>query len=168
MRKSHVFEWIEAFLEAAALAAVLFFLFWPVLIDGASMENTFNSGDRVVISRVMAYSGMVGNGDVVICRLRDEGKPAIKRVIASNGDKIVISNNTVMVNDIKLNEPYIKTDKTSGNINITLKKDEYFVLGDNRALSYDSRRAGIITKKDIVGKVILRWYPFNEMKFIIK
>lgn len=166
MKKSLILEWTESFLEAAALAVVLFFLFWPVAIEGSSMENTFSSGDRVVISRAMAYAGMVKDNDIIICRLEGEDKPVIKRVIASNGDRLVISENKVTLNGIELDEPYIKTDITSGNIDITLGSDEYFVLGDNRELSYDSRRAGVITKDDIIGKVILRWYPLRKIKIL--
>lgn len=162
MNKARIKDWIESFLEAVLLAAVLYFIFWPVRIEGSSMENTFNSGDRVIVSRVMAYFGSVENGDIVICHIDGEDKPVIKRVIASAGDNIVISDNKVTLNDIQLEESYVKTDKTSGNINITLGKDEYFVLGDNRAKSYDSRSAGAITKGDIIGKVILRWYPLGK------
>lgn len=164
MNKVIVLEWIEAFLEAAALSLVLFFLFWPVKIDGSSMENTFYSGDRVIISRVMAFSGRIKNNDIIICHLKGEDKPVIKRIIASKGDNLVISNNQVKVNGKELDEPYIKAKKTSGNINITLGDDEFFVLGDNREVSFDSRRAGIVKKKDIIGKVILKWYPFNKTK----
>ncbi len=167
MKKFHILDWVKSFLEAAVIAAVLFILFWPFLISGASMEDTFKSGDRVIISRVMAYYGDIKNGDIVVCRLKNESDPVIKRVIASNGDKISISNNKVRVNGALLNEPYIKTNKTSGNINVSLGEDEYFVLGDNRVLSYDSRRAGIVKKDDIIGRVILKWYPFNEFKLLL-
>lgn len=166
MLKSNIFEWIEAFFEALALAAILFFLFWPILIDGASMQPTFYSGNRVIISRILAYSKQVKSGDIVVCKLQNNTseRTVIKRVIGIPNDSVVIKDGKVYLNGALLDEPYLKEDYTSGNINIILGKDEYYVLGDNRKVSFDSRRAGAVNIKNIDGKVILKWFPFDEMK----
>lgn len=166
MKKNFLKEWISPLFQAFLFAAILFLLCWPVLIDGNSMENTFHTGDRVFMSRILAYTNKLERGDIILCKLEhnNQDNTIIKRLIGLPGDHIIIKSGKLEINGNYISEDYIKDNFTYGNIDIILGKNEYFVLGDNRELSYDSRKAGPIKKGDIIGKVVLKWYPFNEIK----
>lgn len=159
-------EWIESITEAIILAIILFFLFWPTLITGSSMENTFFTGDRVMISRVLVYLNKIDYSDIIVCKINEKGTQStiIKRLIGLPNDHIIMDNGILYVNGTKVDEPYLKDGYSSGNIDIVLGSDEYFVLGDNRKVSLDSRTIGPISSKEIVGKVLLRWYPLKNIK----
>ncbi len=169
MEKSKLKEWLSAFVEAIIIAVVLYFLAWPFLIEGSSMESTFETGDRVFVSRLCAYLNLIDYNDIILCKVKYEGNEEIivKRVIGKPGDHIVIKDKQVYINDCALIEPYIKAPfSTDGSIDITLEDNEYYVLGDNRQKSTDSRFFGAVNKSDIEAEVIFRWYPFDKMDFI--
>lgn len=162
--KRNVNEWLEAFAHAVVIVIILYFLAWPFTIKGSSMEDNFFTGDRIIICRVMVYAGAIDRGDVVVC----EGsgtKDIIKRVVGLPGDQIEISDGHVYINGEVLVEPYVKEDYTNGSLSLTLGVDEYYLLGDNRSISQDSRNTGPFTRKQILGKTIAKWYPFNSLQF---
>jgi len=158
-------EWILCLLIAMATAGFMFVFCWPVRVEGVSMQDTFNPGDRLLMSRLSALRGYK-TGDIVICRIiqSNKKKNAVKRIIAAPGDSLVIENGLVYLNGNLLDEDYIKHVHTPGNISLTLNEGEYFVMGDNRQDSYDSRAFGVVNKNDISGKIFLQWYPFAEMR----
>jgi len=165
-KTSKIRSWIESILEAALIVLVMFCICWPMQVHGDSMEHTFHSGDRVVISRVLVFFKQIKQGDIVVCKLAENGdkKDIIKRVIGVPGDEIVIRDGVVRVNGDILQEDYVDGAETLGNMDVKLADDEYFVMGDNRAISYDSRKAGPIHQRDMIGKVLFRFYPFGAMK----
>jgi len=169
MDKINLKEWRSALIEATILAVIFYFLFWPFLIEGSSMENTFKTGDRVLVSRLSAYLNLINYNDIILCKINYNGNEEIivKRVIGMPNDHIVIKDNRIYVNGSLIIEPYTKIpNSTKGDIDLTLKEDEYYVLGDNRAHSSDSRIFGAIKKSDIEAEVIFKWYPFSEIDFI--
>ncbi|MBR1736476.1 MAG: signal peptidase I [Firmicutes bacterium] len=154
---------MEELFYIAALTAAFFFLCWPVKIEGGSMENTLESGDRVALSRVMRFDTFLSNGDVIYCRLG--GNDVIKRIIASPHQKIVIDDNKVYVDGVLLDEEYTN-GKTYGKISMTLGDDEYFIMGDHRSTSVDSRTLGVVRSEDIIGRVMFRWLPITSFSVL--
>lgn len=145
-------------------------------VSGPSMQPTFESNDRIIAVRHTKLQ----RGDIVILKAPDEpGALYIKRIIGLPGDTIEAKNDTVYVNGKALKEPYLtqfKKQLPKGQLytnNFTLKKqlgvnrvpqNSYFVMGDHRNVSKDSRLIGFIKRDAIVGEVKVRYFPFNQFK----
>lgn len=152
-----------ALLLAAAAALGLLARQWlamPVRIAGSSMEDTLRSGDVVLVTRLYVE---VRRGDVVQCRFSDRDGTYVKRVIGLPGDVIEFTDGALTVNGRPVSEPYVSSP--TEDMRVTLGADEYFVLGDNRAESYDSRAddMGCISGDDLLGRA--RWilWPLNRL-----
>ncbi len=161
---------IKDIIITVMIVIVLFFCFWPASIDGTSMNPTLNNGDRIILSRMMLWFKKPAFGDLVICKMNEKGRniDIIKRVIAVPGDKLKITDGKVFLNDKELYEEYLDYDYTQGYVDLTLGTNQYFLMGDNRVASSDSRGLGPFDGNDIVGLVMFRWFPFNEMKLLMQ
>lgn len=160
-------------LVAVGLALVIrFFIATPYIVSGASMEYNFENHDYLIIDRLTYDFSAPQRGDVVVFGLPQEpSRDLIKRVIGLPGETVELSGNAPKVTIINsenpkgftLNEPYLSSENFGGatNMKVTLGPDQYFVLGDNRKVSADSRLWGTLPRKDIVGRVLLRLFPFN-------
>jgi signal peptidase I len=160
---------------ALGLALVIrFFVAAPYVVDGTSMLPTFQNWNYLIVDRISYDFETPQRGDVVVLALpQDTSRDLIKRVIGLPGDTVVISGTQPTITIINaanpegfvLNEPYIDPANYGGptNITVTLGANQYYVLGDNRDVSADSRTWGILPRQDIVGRVFLRLYPFNEI-----
>lgn len=161
-------EWLNSLKEAFIIVLILFIFFWPIKIHGRSMEKTFFSNDRVIVSRALVFFNKISQSDIVVCRINESGNTLsiIKRIIAVSGDSIQIQNGKVFVNDKLIEEPYVYYTDGTDMDKMVVPENEYFVMGDNRQLSYDSRYTyiGTIPKNKIIGKVILKWFPINKFK----
>ena len=154
---------------------IRFFIAAPYVVQGASMEPTFDDWHYLIIDRVSYDVGSPQRGDVIVLDLpEDVTRSLIKRVIGLPGETVVLSGNNVMIknashpNGFTLNEPYLDPANLGGatNLTVTLGPDQYFVLGDNRKVSADSRLWGILPRKDIVGRVLLRLFPLSEISIL--
>lgn len=158
---------------AAALGLALFIRFFiaaPFIVSGTSMLPTFQDLNYLIIDRLSYDFEEPQRGDVVVFRLpQNTSRDLIKRVIGLPGETILVNGNSItIVNDahpegFTLSEPYLSQENLGGptNVRMTLKSDEYFVLGDNRRVSADSRIWGPLPKSDIVGRVFVRLFPFS-------
>ncbi|MCD8330465.1 MAG: signal peptidase I [Lachnospiraceae bacterium] len=158
---------IYALIVVAAVAVLIATLFLPVLqVSGSSMEPTLEDGDIIVLVK----TGDFETGDLV--GFYYQNKLLLKRVIAGPGDTVDIDEEgNVYVNGELLDEPYV-TEKALGETDrdypIQVPEDRYFVMGDNRTTSIDSRSTaiGYIEEDQIVGKVILRIWPLSQISLI--
>ena len=163
------FEWLETFIQAIIIVVMLMtFAFRVVTVDGDSMRETLHHQDRLI---VMRWDYTPKNGDiVVISQGRFIDKPIIKRVIATEGQSLEIDyeKGTVTVDGKVLNETYIKESmwrQGDADIPKVIPKGYYFVMGDNRNNSADSRftEVGLIPREHIVGKASFRVFPLNAI-----
>lgn len=156
-------DWGNVILRAAIVLTIFFFFFWPIKLDGSSMEPTLNDGDIVCMSRFFVQMGWYEKGDIVVFQYNDNGKEktVLKRILATEGDHIrLLLDGSVEINDEILEEDYIN-GITNGIVDMIIPKNSVFVMGDNRELSYDSRQMGVISSDDLIGKVFFRWFPLN-------
>ncbi|AKL96037.1 signal peptidase I [Clostridium aceticum] len=168
--RREIIEWAKAIVISLISALIITTFVKPTVVQQDSMQNTLENNDFLILSRLLYKLNKPEGGDIIVFKLnqkssKDKSKLLIKRVIAIPGDEITISDGKVIKNGEILNEAYIKTDYTEGNINLIIPGGKIFVLGDNRGNSADSRDPdiGLIDMKDIVGKAFVRLYPFNRL-----
>ena len=140
-------------------------------VHGRSMEPTFVEGQRLIISRVNYMVGNPQRGDVLVFNSpqSDSDDPSlIKRVVGLPGELVEIRDQEVYINGERLDEPYIKEPCTRQcrDRQWQLENDEYFVMGDNRNVSNDSRAFGPIKHSAIIGEALFRYWPLNAIGFI--
>ena len=162
----------------AALGLAIFIRFVvaaPYIVSGASMENTFQDFNYLIVDRLSYDFGDPRRGDVIVFDLpQDTGRSLIKRVIGLPGETIILNGATVTIvnseypDGFTLSEPYLSPENLGGssNMRIPLAPDQFFVLGDNRRVSADSRLWGALPREDIVGRVFLRLFPLNEVSVL--
>ncbi len=145
------------------------FIAQPFIVSGASMQETFESGEYLIVDQVSYRFEEPMRGDVIIFRYpKDPSKFFIKRIIGIPGDTIDIAGNVVTLTNgehpdgVTLDEPYIRDMAPNTTLRETLGEDEYFVMGDNRNASSDSRMWGVLQRDKIVGKAFLRLYPLSH------
>lgn len=169
MKKNNIGkEILDYILIIVAVLAIRTFLFTPIQVEQKSMIPTLNPNDIMVLNKIGYNIFGVNRFDIVVIKVEDEY--IIKRVIGLPGEKIEYKNGKLLVNDKVLNEDFIdvKTeDFVLDSIGYDrIPKDKYFVLGDNRGNSTDSRVLGLIDKKDILGKTNFILFPFNKFGIV--
>ena len=153
------------------------FVVKPVRVDGRSMYPTLEDGEVGLMNVFSAKFTDIDRFDAVVAYNEESGENWVKRVIGLPGDTVYAKDDVVYVNGLPIEEPYLDTDYvnqirergdyfTQDFDKITLGEDEYFLMGDNRVVSYDSRRVGPFKRDDIKGKGIFILYPFDKIKMI--
>ena len=181
------------YLCAAGLIAIIVRLFIaaPYLVSGPSMEETFHNHDYLIVDR-FSYGvcsptipalnlrsacvpvGAPQRGDVIVFKHPQNSETLIKRIIGLPGETVIIRDGTVTIKNAEheggftLPEEYVVPQDEGGpsNVSVKLEKNRYFVMGDNRRVSYDSRSWGTLPRENIVGRVLLRLYPFSQIEFL--
>jgi len=167
------FVWETTKVVVVSLAIILpirYYLVQPFFVKGASMEPNFEDGDYILVDEISYRFDDPRRGDVVIFRYpQDKSQFFIKRIVALPGETLEIKDNKVIVYNktnpkgLVLEEEYLFPEQiTLGNTLVKLDDNEYFVLGDNRLQSSDSRRWGSVNKALITGKAFLRPWPFTR------
>ena len=174
---------IETVVVALSIFLVIYLFFMqPHQVNGQSMEPTFLSGEYVLTDKVSYQTGNPQRGDVVVFHAPEAagcpegtGCDFIKRVLALPGDSVAVRDNAVWINGQALPEPYIPPENvtragafTEGGREIFMGENEYFVVGDNRPFSSDSRVWGPIGKENIVGRAFVRYWPVPKIGLIPK
>ncbi|CAM3495504.1 signal peptidase I [Marinicrinis lubricantis] len=158
-------EWVIS-IAAAFIIAILIqnYAVAQTQVEQDSMQNTLFEGQRLIEDKITYYFQNPKQGDVVIISGSEYEHRLVKRVIGLPGDVIDMKDGNVYVNDEQLEEPYAKgvTYPNGMTVPYTVPKDHYFVLGDNRQISLDSRALGPIHEDDIEGRVIFRIWPLSE------
>ncbi len=134
------------------------FIITPVKVDGSSMKETLFDKDILLLYKLSS----IDRYDIVVLDEAYDDEIIIKRIIGMPGESVSIKNNKIYVNDEEIDNSFAY-GTTSDYDKITLGDDEYFILGDNRLISKDSRYFGPVKKEEIKGKVIFRLYPFNKI-----
>ncbi|MEX0895980.1 MAG: signal peptidase I [Patescibacteria group bacterium] len=168
---------IETLMIGLSIFAVVYlFLMQPHQVSGDSMYPTLETGDYVLTDKISYRMGEPQRGDIVVFHAppaaqcpQGTGCDYIKRIIAIPGDTVEVRDQEFYVNGNKLDERYLDEDVDTtahsfiGNRAATMGEDEYFVSGDNRPRSSDSRAWGPISSKDIVGRAFFRYWPMSAL-----
>lgn len=154
------------------------FIAEPYIVSGRSMYPTFDSGHYLIVDKLSYETGNPQRNAVIVFKFpeganipEESGKNLIKRVIGLPKDTVIINNNEVIIKNesnpdgFALDQSYVDLKSPSAQT-IVLKENEYFVMGDNRRESFDSRSWGILERKDIVGRPILRLWPLGKIGFL--
>jgi signal peptidase I len=167
------------FLKIVLLALVIvlpirYFLFQPFIVQGDSMDPNFASGDYLIVDEISYRLGTPQRGDVMVFSYpKDTTEKFIKRVIGLPGETVTVTSGKVEITSdgktFTLDETYLPVNlQTYGDTKITLTSGQYFVMGDNRPESYDSRIWGPVPSNDIIGKPVLRLWPLNAIGEIVR
>ena len=152
-------------LAVVVSVVIILSLYQPVRVEGTSMVPMLQDQDRLFINRLAYHVGEIHHGDVVVFHYpRDLTKSYIKRVIAVPGDRLRIEHGRVLLNDHLLKEPYVParfSDERS-EAEMTIPPGEYFVMGDHRSISSDSRDFGPVDHDLIYGKASFVYWPFDQ------
>ncbi len=166
-----IFDFLQGIVIFLALLVMVYlFVMSPQEINGASMEPNFHNGEYILTNKISYRLTNPHRGDVVIFKSpRNKEIDFIKRVIGLPGERVRLSNNTIYINGQKLNETYLAPDVyifggsfLAENQEIVVPPGKYFVMGDNRPHSADSREFGPIAKEDFIGKALLRYWPVSK------
>lgn len=156
----------DFFFAALVAAFIVFFVVQPVKVEGTSMLPRLHDGERIFINKFVYQFQSVQRGDIVVFWYpKDPNKSFIKRVIGIPGDEVQLLGGKLRINGKEVPEPYLSKDYTtiaSPSHTWVVEPHHYFVMGDNRDASNDSRSWGLVPEKYIYGKAIYRYWPFEE------
>lgn len=175
--KDYFIEFFETIVVIGAIFALIYlFVAQFHKVSGYSMVPTFHDGDFLVTEKVSYRLGTPRRGDIIVLKNpRNESQDFIKRIIAVPGDILKVEGNSVFVNGQLLNESYLPPGTPTParaflkeGLPVKVGTQEYFVFGDNREHSSDSRDWGSVTRKEIVGKAFFRYWPPGSIGLVPK
>jgi len=165
-KKSMIQDLLETVITAGVIAFIIItFIGQVTVVRGASMEATLHNNERLIANKIGYRFESPQRSEIIIFKPPlDTKRNYIKRVIGLPGDKIKIVNGRVYLNDQELKEPYLKYKSYENMPEIVVPENSYFVLGDNRPNSSDSRYWGFVPRKNIVGKAWIVFWPLNKIR----
>lgn len=168
-QKSVIWEWVETIAIAVILALVIrTFLIQPFYIPSGSMEPTLAIGDKIIVNKLSSFFKDPERGEVIVFKYPvDTSQDFVKRVIALPGETIHIKDSKVYINGELLEEEYLPEGLTYGDFEpVTVPENAYFMLGDNRDNSQDSRVWGPVPRNLIIGEAIVVFWPIERISVI--
>jgi len=171
MKKSTILQ----ILTALILALIIFFGVQAIIesrvVEGSSMEANLYDGQRLIVVKAAYWFGEPQRGDVIIFRHPlDPGRTLVKRVVGLPGEHIEIKDGLVYIDGSPLYEPYVKgmvsTSCQGSYCDLEIPQEQYFVMGDNRTASSDSRFWGMVPRGDIIGRAWLLYWPLSDWHLI--
>ncbi|WP_138420837.1 signal peptidase I [Aquibacillus sediminis] len=172
--KNEIMSWIKSICFAFIIVLVCRqFLFAPVVVQGESMFPTLTDNNKLIVTKTTPLERF----DLIVFNAPDEEQQYVKRIIGIPGDSVEVKDDVLYVNGKPYSEPYVNTEVDGRQVepktndftlqeitdNSVVPDDHYFVLGDNRTRSNDSRAFGFITDDLVVGEAKFRFYPFNDV-----
>jgi signal peptidase I len=161
-----------ALVAVVIVVPVRLFVAQPFIVSGASMDPTFDSGQYLIVDELTYRFDEPKRGDVVIFKYpKDPSQFFIKRVIGLPNETVRIGHDSVSIKqkngeEVTLEEPYVVNRGNGGPFSLSLGGDEYFVMGDNRPESSDSRLWGVLPRENIVGRAFLRLLPIDSLSLL--
>ena len=162
-----VFHWLRDLTLSVIIAVmIILFLYQPVKVEGTSMMPALVDQERIFINKFVYHAEPIDRGDLVVFWYpRDPSKSYIKRVIGLPGDTVSIDRGTVIVNGTPLKETYVPSqyEDQQSMSPMVVQAGDYFVLGDHRSASSDSRAWGTVPRRDIYGKAVFVYWPLDKL-----
>ena len=159
--------WARDLLVSLAISAfIIIFLYQPVKVEGTSMMPGLEDQERIFVNKFVYRWEPIQRGDIVVFRYpRDTSKSYIKRVIGIAGDRIRIEDGRVYVNGEALDEDYVPSDYADARSygEVVVPRNSFFVLGDHRTMSNDSRDFGAVNERYIYGKAVFGYWPMEKL-----
>jgi signal peptidase I len=159
--------WTRDLAISAGIAVfIIVFLYQPVKVEGTSMTPGLEDQERIFVNKFVYRLGPIERGDVIVFRYpRDPAKSYIKRVIGVAGDWVRIDDGRVSVNGRELAEDYVRSEHRDPRSfsDVLVPRNSYFVLGDHRNLSNDSRDFGPVPVEFVTGKAVFGYWPFEKL-----
>lgn len=166
-RSTSMKAWVRDVLISLGISAFfIIFLYQPVKVEGTSMLPGLEDQERIFINKFVYRWEPISPGDIVVFRYpRDPSKSYIKRVVAGPGDRIVIDKGRVYVNGFLLREGYVPVQYVDYRSypELTVPQNAFFVMGDHRSMSNDSRDFGPVDREFILGKAVLVYWPMDKL-----
>ena len=165
--RSGIGVWLRDLIISVAISAfIIIFLYQPVKVEGTSMMPSLEDQERIFVNKFVYRLEPIERGDVVVFRYpRDPSKSYIKRVIGMAGDRIRIDAGQVYVNNVALDETYVPAEYADARSypELVVPQYSYFVLGDHRSMSNDSRDFGSVNQSFIYGKAVFGYWPMDKL-----
>lgn len=159
--------WLRDLIISLAISAfIIIFLYQPVNVEGTSMMPSLQDQERIFVNKFVYRLEPIARGDIVVFRYpRDPSKSYIKRVIGVAGDRVRIDDGQVIVNGVPLGEDYVPLayEDERSYPEIVVPRNSYFVLGDHRSMSNDSRDFGPVKENFIYGKAVFGYWPMDKL-----
>ena len=159
--------WVRDLILSLLLAfVVIFFLYQPVQVEGTSMAPRLTPHERILVNKLTYRVGPIKRGDIVVFRFPlDPSKSYIKRVVGLPGEWVSLTDGQVLINGAPLDEPYLPARDHDHHTHMPVRvgAGQYYVLGDHRAMSNDSRVWGTVDQKFIYGKAVFAYWPVSEL-----
>jgi signal peptidase I len=166
----HLWGWARDLLISIGISAfIIIFLYQPVEVEGTSMLPGLQDQERIFVNKFVYKFEAIQRGDIVVFHYPlDPSKSYIKRVVGVPGDRVRIRDGQVYVNGILLREPYVPAEyfDVRSMVETSVPADSYFVLGDHRSMSNDSRDFGAVDQRYIFGKAVLVYWPVEKLAMV--